>query len=202
MRRKRLIVVATLVVTAVVVGALAGLGVVTATASSDSPGLAAAEGLQRNGLGTRVATFPGASGTAERAVYLAQLPDGRTCLMDGDLDGRTAGGGCSRSAADPLGGRPFSVSFMFDGGPDASSVTDARLAGLVASNVAKLAAVMSDGSTRPLALSERGVASTSYRVFAFRVSQADLRKGVTPTVVVAYDRLGAELGRQSTGLPN
>lgn len=199
MKRKKWIALPVTVAATAAAGVLTGIGVLSATASSESPGQSAAAALERNGLGARIATFAAGNGAPERGVYLAQLEDGRTCLMDADAGGRTAGGGCSRGD-DALDGEPFSATFMYDGGPDPSSVTDARLAGLVAPSVARIFAVMSNGSTRTLPLSEKGVASTSYRVFAFRVSRGDLRNGVTPTAIVAYDRQGTELARQSTGL--
>jgi hypothetical protein len=153
----------------------------------------------RAAVGHPVATFPSQAGRPDMNVLLSRLSDGSYCLDDAAIGEAGSGGACN-PADDPLGGKPFSVVFAYEGGPAASSVKDARLYGLAAAEVGTLEVTMSDGSTSPLHLSAREVGGTPFRVYAYRVSTRDLRSGITPVTVIARDGAGAELARQATGL--
>jgi len=159
----------------------------------------------RSSAGTRVtlARFGRELGTADRQLVLQRTPDGFICLWDSpDASGERGVGGCN-SASDPLGGRKLFISLAYDGGPDVKTVTDARLSGLLAVDVARVAIEMSDGTTRTApALRGQITGGTvgPYRVFAYRIRQADLRAGATPVAVAALDATGNELDRQTTGI--
>lgn len=150
-------------------------------------------------LGEKVASFPSQAGRPDAAVHIARSADAGLCVNATGGDRRSWSGGCN-PARDPLGGLPFMALFTYDGGPAAEHVKEARLYGLADKSVRQLSMEMTDGSARPLRLSANPVAGTAYRVFAERVSPNDLRSGITPTAVVAYDASGAEIGRQPTGL--
>lgn len=150
-----------------------------------------------------VARFPSEPGSPERQVVLQRTPDGYLCLWDSpDATARLGVGGCN-PASDPLAGHELFVSLAYDGGPAVDTVRDARLSGLLAAHVDRVQVLMSDGSTRRVALSSaptRSVADTDYRSFAYRIRQSDLRRGVTPVAVLALDATGAEIDRQTTGV--
>ena len=59
---------------------------------------------------------------------------------------------------------------------------------------------MSDGSTRKVKLEKAKVGSDEFQAFGYRFKKADLKKGIGPTAVVAFDASGNELGRQPTGI--
>ena len=44
------------------------------------------------------------------------------------------------------------------------------------------------------------VGADEFQAFAYRFKKVDLRNGVGPTAIVAYDAGGAEIGRQPTGI--
>jgi hypothetical protein len=150
-----------------------------------------------------VGRFQAEDGTADRQVVLQRTPDGYLCVWDSpDASAEHGVGGCN-SAADPLAGRKLFASLAYEGGPTATTVHDARLSGMVAAEVASAELVMSDGSTRRIALvaaSTRGVAGKDYRVFAYRIRQSDLRRGVTPVEIVVRAADGEVVDRQTTGI--
>jgi len=150
-----------------------------------------------------VARFAPESGMADRQVVLQRTPDGYLCLWDSpDASADHGVGGCNPSS-DPLGGRKLFVSLAYDGGPNVQTVSDARLSGLLAPDVARVVLEMSDGSTRRVLLataSATKVVVQAYRVFAYRVRRSDLERGVGPVAVVAQAADGTELDRQTTGI--
>ncbi len=195
MNRLRVIVIGIVVVVAAILGATIALG-------QSAPFSFGSEDRLRemsSTLGTEVASFPAQSGTPDRSVFVAKLSDGSLCVRNASADKATWGGGCN-PAESPLGGKPFMAMFSFVGGPEIKTVIEARLYGLVDSEVYALKAEMSDGSTRTLGLSAQTVAATPYRVFAERVARADLHNGISPIAIVAYNVSGTEIARQPTGI--
>jgi len=152
-----------------------------------------------------VARFAPEAGEPDRLVVLQRTPDGYLCLWDSpDATADHGVGGCN-PASDPLGGRKLFVSLAYDGGPSVQTVSDARLSGLLARDVARVVVEMSDGSTRRVlvaAAPATKVTSEAYRVFAYRVRRSDLNRGVGPVAVVAQAADGTELDRQTTGIGN
>ncbi len=197
-RRRNLVVgvcvavlVACLAAGAVVAGRFEGL--------DDPEGLAAA---MREAPVIRVADVDASSSSPARGVFVQITAEGQFCLFEAasptSLDRR---GGCN-SVDDPLGGSRLSASLAYEGGPQTSRVSDARLIGLVASEVSGVQITMSDGSRRtvqlrrPLAVALSG---QSYRAFGYHFDPADMRAGREPTAVVALDAAGKEIDRQTTG---
>jgi hypothetical protein len=148
---------------------------------------------------TRVADIPAADGLSARGVFAQITSTGHFCLFDAPIEAPHAGGGGCNPAADPLGGGQVSASLAYDGGPAIGAVRDARLIGLAAAAVATVQVVMSDGSTRSVKL-KKSIVGEDLQVFGYRIRPSDLRKGIGPTAVVALDKNGAELGRQTTGI--
>jgi len=148
---------------------------------------------------TQVADFPAADGLPARGVFAQVTSTGLFCLSDAPLDAPRAGGGGCNAADDPLGGAAISASLAYDGGPAVDSVRDARLIGLAAANVAIVRVRMSDGTWRPITL-KKSVVGEDLQVFAYRMRKSDLKKGIGPTAVVAFDVDGTEFGRQTTGI--
>jgi len=136
-------------------------------------------------------------------IVIQRTPDGFVCFWDSpDPLGAKGVGGCN-PAASPLGGRKLFVNLAYEGGPDADTVHDARLSGLTTPAVATAELLMSDGSTRALALrptSARAIAGADYRVFAYRLREIDLTNGITPVEVVVRGPDGEVLDRQTTGI--
>jgi hypothetical protein len=149
---------------------------------------------------TRVADIPSAEGLPERGVFAQITSTGQFCLSDAPVDAPLMGGGGCNSVDDPLGGSAISSSLAFDGGPAIASVRDARLIGLAAPSVSSVRVLMSDGSSRTVKLKRARVGSDALRVFGYRIRKSDLKDGVGPVAVVAYDDGGAEIGRQATGI--
>jgi hypothetical protein len=153
----------------------------------------------RTAVGHPVVAFARQAGRPDMNVLLSRLSDGSYCLDDAEV-GQSASAGACNPADDPLGGKPFLVVFAYDGGPEVSSVQDARLYGLVRSDVSTLEAAMTDGSTVQLRLSAHEVGGTPFRAYAYRVPASDLKRGITPVAVIARDGARTELARQATGL--
>jgi hypothetical protein len=149
---------------------------------------------------TQVADIPAADGVPARGVFVQITSTGLFCLSDAPLDAPLMGGGGCNPADDPLGGDPVSTSIAYDGGPAIEAVRDVRLIGLAADNVAGVRVLMSDGSSRAVKLKATTVGDRELQVFGFRVKKSDLRKGIGPAAVVAFDESGAEIGRQTTGI--
>ena len=147
----------------------------------------------------KVADIPAADGIAARGVFAQITSTGLFCLTDAPLDAPLEGGGGCNAADDPLGGSAVSASLAYDGGPAIETVKDARLIGLAAGEAASVRVLMSDGSTRAVTL-RKAVVGDNLHVFGYRVRTSDLRKGIGPVAIVAYDAHGSELGRQTTGI--
>lgn len=159
------------------------------------------DAVLEDGALVRVADLEKRAGHVDRGVYVSAA-NGLLCVFDAPTSNPRFGGGGCNSADDPLGGRELTASLGYEGGPAADSVTDARLIGLVSSNVDSVRVEMSDGTYRSLPL-RRGaavsLAAGSLRVFGYRFKPSDLRHGIGPTAVVALDDEGEEIGRQPTG---
>ena len=142
-----------------------------------------------------VARYAPAPGVPNLRVYLERKEGGLICLFDAPDAAHEGGGGCNY-ANDPFGGKKIMFSLGWDGGPARNSISNARISGIVAADVATVRLEMSDGSTRSVILSD----SSPYRAFAYRIKQSDLRAGVEPVAVLAFDAKGAQIDRQTTGL--
>jgi len=148
----------------------------------------------------RVADISASDGLAARGVFVQQTDDGLLCLWDAPTaTSPERGGGCN-PADDPLGGSTISASLAYEGGPAVEGVRDARISGLAAPRVASVRTLMSDGTFRSVKLKRAKVGFLELHAFGYRIRRADLRKGIGPTAVVAYDDSGAEVGRQTTGI--
>lgn len=153
----------------------------------------------REDAAIKVADIPADRGRSARGVFVHKTSTGHLCVWDApSATSREQQGGCN-SADDPLGGKKLFVSLAYDGGPSASAVTDARLIGLGAPNVAAVEILMIDGTRRSVALRGVRIGADDYRAFGYRFRTSDLRRGVTPVAVVALDESGAEIDRQTTG---
>jgi hypothetical protein len=139
------------------------------------------------------------NGLPARGVFAQITSIGQFCLWDAPSSSSKAKGGGCNPVDDPLGGHPLSASFAYDGGPAPADVKDARLIGLVASNVARVEVVMGDGSRLKLMLRHVPEPVGDFFVFAHRFGRGQLAHGVTPTAVVALDADGNEIDRQATG---
>ena len=147
---------------------------------------------------TRVADIQAADGLPARGVFAQITSTGHFCLSDAALDAPLTGG-CN-PLDDPLGGSAVSASLAYDGGPAIETVRDARLIGLAASDVATVRLVMSDGSSRAVKLKRAKVGSDEFSAFGFRLRKSDLKNGIGPVAVVAYDGNEVEIARQTTGI--
>lgn len=198
MRSTRIIRSSTVLVTAVGLAAVLVGGILAAqlAGSGDPEALVSAIGEDR---ATKVADIAAEPGHQARSVFVQTTSTGHVCLWDAPSATSPARQGGCNSAEDPLGGRELSVSFAYDGGPAPSTVTDARLIGLGAADVADVEVLMSDGTRRTMHLRTVRVGMDEYRAFGYRFKRADLRRGVGPTAVIAFDASGAEIDRQTTG---
>jgi hypothetical protein len=148
---------------------------------------------------TQVADIAAADGLPRRGVFAQITSTGHFCLFDAPLGAPLEGGGGCNAADDPLGGSQVSASLAFDGGPAIEAVRDARLIGLATASVARVSILMSDGSGRVVRL-KRSTVGEALNVFGYRVRRSDLKKGIGPIAVVAFDANGDEIGRQTTGI--
>ncbi len=148
----------------------------------------------------KLVEMPGADGLPARGVFAQVTSTGHLCLSDAPLGAPLMGGGGCNPATDPLGGRALSASLAYDGGPSLESVTDARLIGLGALDVATVRVLMADGSWRVVRLKAVKIGTDEFQAFGYRFTKSDLRHGIGPAAVVAYDASGAEIGRQPTGI--
>jgi hypothetical protein len=150
----------------------------------------------------RVADVAASSGRPALGVFVQFTTNGRFCLFEApSATAPDRRGGCN-SIDDPLGGSKLSASLSYEGGPQTSRVSDARLIGLVAADVSAVQIAMSDGSRRNVQLRRPTAVALSgeaYRAFGFRFDPADMRAGREPTAVIAIDAAGDEMDRQPTG---
>jgi hypothetical protein len=146
-----------------------------------------------------VARISASGGSASRGVFAQSTSAGFLCLWDAASSvSRDRVGGCNR-AVDPFAGRKMMISFAYEGGPAIADVKDARLIGIVASDVTAVQVVMSDGSRRAMTLRTVPTSIGDFQAFGHRFAQGELRRGAAPTAVVALGRGGAEVDRQPTG---
>ena len=147
-------------------------------------------------------TWTASSGLPARGVFVQFTSSGQFCLFEApSATSPDRRGGCN-SVDDPLGGSKLSASLSYEGGPQTSRVSDARLIGLVATEVAAVQIAMSDGSRRPVQLRRPtavALSGQSYRAFGYRFDPADMRAGKEPVAVIAVDSAGKEIDRQTTG---
>ncbi len=149
---------------------------------------------------TRVADVAAADGASARGVFVQQTATGHLCVWEApSATSRERGGGCN-TADDPLNGRAISFTLSFDGGPAIESVTAATVFGLASDDVARASVAMSDGSVRQIRLRLASVGGHEFRAFGFRFRRADLRRGIGPVAIVAFDAHGEEIDRQTTGI--
>jgi hypothetical protein len=148
----------------------------------------------------QVAEIPADTGLPARGVFAQLTSTGHLCISDAPVDSPLTGGGGCNSAEDPLGGKAISASLAYEGGPATTEVKDARMIGLAESEVATVRILMSDGTFRSVKLKKAKVGADEFKAFGYRFKKADLRKGIGPTAIVAFDASGAELGRQPTGI--
>ena len=193
-RRRWVIVVLLLVVAA----ALLASSVIAGQFRSPDP--ASFDDAMATGEVTRVADIAGVDGLPARGAFAHVTENGQFCLFDApSATSSQRGGGCN-PADDPLGGSAISASLAYEGGPAIEGVRDARLIGLAAGDVASVSVLMSDGSSRVMKLKTAKVGADEFVAFGYRFKKADLRKGIGPTAIVAFDAGGVELGRQPTGI--
>jgi hypothetical protein len=186
-----------LVITVVAAGGLAGAVVAGQLRGGDvSPEFQAA--LHTEPL-FEVAEIPAGDGFRSHGVFVQPTSVGFTCLWDAaDASTPDRHGSCNPSS-DPFGGHKIFFGLAYDGGPATSDVRDARVLGIVAPAVATVRALMSDGTYRTVALRDSTIQGRSYRAFGYRFRSADLRRGLGPVAVVAFDASGTEIDRQTTG---
>lgn len=190
----------------VLLGVLAIVGIVTggvvAAQLGPAPEVADLQAAIEEDPLVRVAEIAPAGNARARGVFVQFTSTGHLCLWEAaSATSRERGGGCN-SVDDPLGGRELSVSLGYDGGPSASTVTDARLMGLVSAKVSSVQVLMTDGSRRNVPMrATAGVAvqGGAYKVFGYRFASRDLERGIGPTAVLALDSSGREIDRQATG---
>ena len=149
---------------------------------------------------TRIADIAAADGLPGRGAFAQVTDSGQFCLFDApSATSLQRGGGCNPSD-DPLGGSAISASLAYEGGPAIEAVRDARLIGLAAGDVVRISVLMSDGSSREMKLKKAKVGADEFVAFGYRFKKTDLRRGIGPTAIVAFDAGGVELGRQPTGI--
>ena len=126
---------------------------------------------------------------------------GHFCLSDAPVDAPLMGGGGCNPPTIRSVGSAISASLAFDGGPAIETVRDARLIGLAAPRCRERPRPH-ERRIEPHRQAEAGEgrARTSSGVFGYRFRKSDLKKGIGPVAVVAYDDGGAEIGRQTTGI--
>jgi hypothetical protein len=186
---------AAFVVVLILAGALAGA--VVASRIDDGSELTAA--IDEAPL-TRVADIDAADGAPGHGVFVQMTKSGHLCVWEApSATSRERGGGCN-SADDPLNGGVLSATLSYDGGPGIADVRSASIFGLAAVGVTHASVLMSDGTSRAIKLEEAKVGSQEFHAFGYRFKKADLKKGIGPTAIVAFDDSGNEIGRQTTGI--
>jgi hypothetical protein len=122
-------------------------------------------------------------------VAYGRRTGGAECLL-------AVGDGSAGSACGGLYARgPVAILERSSGGPELERRSELEVIGFARPNVARIALVDSSGRTRWPALNEN-------HTFMVEFAPAELRAGVGPTEVVAYDRAGAELMRLDLAEPD
>lgn len=148
----------------------------------------------------KLGEITGSDGLPARGVFAQITSTGYFCLFDAPLAAPTMGRGGCNPADDPLGGRAVSASLSYDGGPSPESVSDARIVGIASTRAASVRVLMSDGSWRAVRVREVRIGSDVFQAFGHRFRKADLKKGIGPVAIVAFDADGMEIDRQTTGI--
>jgi hypothetical protein len=124
----------------------------------------------------------GTKAGARIEVAYARRTSGAECLV-------AVGGGSAGSACGGLYARgPVAILQRSSGGPELERRSELEVIGLARPIVARVALVDTAGRTRWPALNED-------RTFMVELTPEELRAGVGPAELVAYDRAGAELMR-------
>jgi len=196
MSRRRIRTAGLGVVAAIVAGGLAGAVIAAQRDPQDPQEFATAI---RNTQSVKIADIPSAGALRERGLFVQKTSSGLFCLWDAaSASSPDQKGGCN-SAENPLGGKPLFVSFSYEGGPAISDVVDARLVGLATADVATVLVLMRNGRRQTMPLRRVPSSVGDFRAFVLRFGPGELRRGMTPTAVVALDASGTELDRQATG---
>jgi hypothetical protein len=149
---------------------------------------------------TRVADIAAQDGSPTLGVFVQRTSSGHVCVWEApSAASRQRGGGCN-TADDPLNGRAISFTLSYDGGPGIERVSAATVFGLAVGEVAQASIVMSDGTARQIRLRPAKIGSDAFQAFGYRFRRADLKKGIGPVAVVAFDANGTEIDRQTTGI--
>ncbi|MBA2741267.1 MAG: hypothetical protein H0U46_04575 [Actinobacteria bacterium] len=160
------------------------------------------EASLRDDAVVRVADIPAQEGLPARSVLVQPTSTGFLCLWDAATSASESKQGGCNSAADPLGGRKFTISLAYEGGPATRNVSDARLIGLASLEVASIRVLMTDGSLRSIPM-RRDVAvaseAGSFRAFGYRFPRSDFKRGLGPTAVIGLNARGTEVERLTTG---
>jgi hypothetical protein len=160
------------------------------------------EAALRNDPLVRVAEIPAEHGLAGRGVFVQPTSAGFLCLWDAPSANTLARQGGCNLADDPLAGRQLFVSLAYDGGPAVADIEDARVIGLASADVEAVQLLMSDRTRRDLPMKRSpaisGAAGT-FRAFGYRIRTSDLKRGIGPVAVLAFDFRGKEIDRQPTG---
>jgi hypothetical protein len=134
----------------------------------------------------------GAYGTKSGArveVAYGRRTGGAECLV-------AVGGGSAGSACGGLYARgPVGILERSSGGPELEQRSEVEVIGLARPSVARVALVDTVGRTRWPELSENGT-------FMVEFASAELRAGVGPAELVAYDRADAEVMRLDLSEPD
>jgi len=149
---------------------------------------------------TQVAVVQTEDGSPGHGIFAQLTQAGHLCLFEAPSATSRAHGGACNPVDNPLNGSALSATLSYDGGPAIGDVTSATLFGLTARGVARARVLMSDGSSREVKLRKAKVGSDEFQVFGYRFKKADLKRGIGPTAIVAFDANGMELGRQPTGI--
>lgn len=149
---------------------------------------------------TQVAEIGAADGLPARGVFAQITSTGHFCLSDAPVGSPLMGGGGCNAADDPLGEKVVSVSLAYDGGPAVETVRDARLIGLASERASSVRVLMSDDTWRAVKLKKAKIAADEFQAFGYRFKKSDLKKGIGPVAIVAFDANGAEIHRQPTGI--
>ena len=184
------------VAVAIVAGALAGAVIAAQKDPQDPQEFARAI---REAQSVKVADIASAGGGLGRGVFVQKTSSGLFCLWDAPSAGSPdQKGGCNQGE-NPLGGRPLFMSLSYEGGPAVADVTEASVVGLAADEVETVHVVLSDGLRQTVGLRRIPASVGDFRAFGHRFSRGELRRGVFPAAVVAFDADGNEIDRQATG---
>jgi hypothetical protein len=183
-----------------IAAALIGGSVVAAQRGGGAPSVERLQAAIATGLMVKVAEIPGDDREPQHGVFVQELETGNLCVWDApSASSPQRQGGCN-SIDDPLGGNVVSANLAYEGGPGIENVREARLSGIAESDVARIVVLLSDGTERAVRLNAAHLQSGEFLAFGYRVKRSDLRKGIGPIAVLAFDASGNEIGRQTTGI--